>query len=132
MDRLEQLIEEYQDDLTFEFRSDMPDSLSGLIIEDHVLINSDIDRDQAYITIAEEIGHYETSSNKNILDYSKNRKEENQARRWSYKKILPVHYLNDYKDVEEKVYLYQLAEEFNLPEEVVYNTIEMYKQQGEL
>lgn len=132
MDRLEQLIEEYQNDLTFEFRSDMPDSLSGLIIDNHVLVNSSVDRNKAYITIAEEIGHYETSSEKNITDYSLHRKEEIQARRWGYKKILPVHHLKQFSDSEEEVYLYQIAEELNLPEDVIEKSIEVYKLEGKL
>lgn len=132
MDRLEQLIEEYQNDLTFEFRSDMPDSLSGLIIDNHVLINSSVDRDKAYITIAEEIGHYETSSPKDITNYTLHRKEELQARRWSYKKVVPVHYLKKYSEADEKVYLYQIAEELDLPEDIIEKSIEVYKLEGKL
>ncbi|EKU93391.1 Domain of uncharacterised function (DUF955) [Alloiococcus otitis] len=132
MDRLEKLIDEYHDELSFEFRSDMPDSLSGLIVDNNVFINSNIDRDQAYIVLAEEIGHYETSSPKDITNYKLHRKEEIQARRWSYKKVVPVHYLKKYSEAKDKVYLYQIAEELDLPEDVIEKSIEVYKLEGKL
>ena len=131
MDRAEELMDEYRDQLNFEFRSDMPDNLSGLIVGNNVYINEKLDEKEKYLTLAEEIGHYETSTTKNITNYSLNRKEELQARRWGYKKIVPIHLLKKYTKMDE-VFLYEIADELNLPEHLIKKSIEVYKLEGKL
>ena len=78
----------------------------------------------------EEIGHYETSTYKDITDYSMNGKEETVARRWSYGKLIPVDKFARYQDSEDAVLLYEIAEDLELPENIVESAIYMYKVKG--
>lgn len=79
-------------------------------------------------TLAEEIGHYFTTHG-NILDQTKiiNIKKEIQARRWAYRKLLP---LSIFIDAYEKNRLnkYDMLEDNDITEEFLDNCIRYYKQ----
>ncbi len=134
MNELEQLIAEFEDDLTFEFDKNMPNSLAGLIVDKTVYINANLPLNEAIACLTEEIGHYKTSSNKDITDYSeiRNMKEEVKARKWSYRKLLPFDKIVKYKNCTEPIYKHDLALELNLPENVIEEAIEMYRKEGKL
>ncbi|AXY24942.1 hypothetical protein CL176_02260 [Suicoccus acidiformans] len=132
MNDLEKLMAEYDNELTFKFRSDMPDCLSGLIVNRKIYINANLPFQQALATLAEEIGHYETSATKNIVNYKEiaNSKEEVKARRWSYQKLIPIECLTKFEN--QTVMNYEVAEELELPVDVIEEAFEMYKVKGEL
>lgn len=130
MERLEDLMDEYNN-LKFVFQPMMPKGLSGFIIKDTVYINSSNTYRRMYSTIAEELGHWETSSQKNITDYRKNGKEELQAREWSYKKIIPIEELERFRN-EEVIADYEMSDELDLPIDVVRGAYDMYKRKGDL
>ena len=87
MTKHEQLMAEYND-LYIEERSMVND---GLYADGCVWINKDMPSNKKLAVLAEEIGHYETSSG-NILDQNNtsNRKQELAAHKWAYEKVLPL------------------------------------------
>ncbi|MGH2065288.1 hypothetical protein ACRCJ1_02695 [Aerococcus sp. L_4] len=52
------------------------------------------------------------------------------ARRWSYGELIPVDHIARYQDSEEAVLLYEIAEDLELPVNVVESAIYMYKVKG--
>ena len=63
----------------------------GLYADGCVWINKDMSANKKVCILAEEIGHYETTSG-DILDQTDtgNRKQELIARKWAYEKLIPV------------------------------------------
>ena len=134
MNNLEMLISEFEDDLFFTFRKDMPEYLPGLIVNTTVYVNSGLPPVQTITKVAEEIGHYSTNVSYNVVDYSNlfNRKQERLARNWSYRKLLPRDQLQVFIDQEGPVHCYDIAEAFEVPEDIVKKAISMYHISGEI
>lgn len=86
MTKYEELIGEYEH-LIIEERPMIND---GLYADGCVWINQDMPSNRKACVLAEEVGHYETSSG-NILDQTNtgNRKQELTARKWAYNKVVP-------------------------------------------
>lgn len=86
MTKYEELIGEYEH-LIIEERPMIND---GLYADGCVWINQDMPSNRKACVLAEEVGHYETSSG-NILDQTDtgNRKQELTARKWAYNKVVP-------------------------------------------
>lgn len=86
MTKYEELIGEYEH-LIIEERPMVND---GLYADGCVWINQDMPTNRKACVLAEEVGHYETSSG-NILDQTDtgNRKQELTARKWAYNKVVP-------------------------------------------
>lgn len=86
MTKYEELIGEYEH-LIIEERPMIND---GLYADGCVWINQDMPTNRKACVLAEEVGHYETSSG-NILDQTDtgNRKQELTARKWAYNKVVP-------------------------------------------
>lgn len=105
--------------------------LKGLIIENTIYLNQYLNDRERYVTLAEEIGHWETTSNKNITDYKLNSKEELIAREWSFKKIVPVEDLKKFKS-KDTITDYEVAEDLDLPINIVREACSMYKRKGAL
>lgn len=63
------------------------DGLKGLYIDGNIAIQSGMTSIESSCTLAEELGHHETSAG-NILDMSdvRNKKQEHKARLWAYNK----------------------------------------------
>lgn len=105
----------------------MPDDLSGLWLDDLILINSNLPETRKAEVLYEELAHHKLTYG-NILDQSKwiNRKFENYARRHGYEAALPLRII-----VEAYNYgvsnLYELAEYVQLSEEHVLEILEHYK-----
>lgn len=74
----------------------MPKGLSGLYFDNVIKINKHIFFYEKTGVLAEELGHYETTHG-DISDLSciRNRKLEVVARRWGYRKIVPIKRLVD-------------------------------------
>lgn len=132
LNNLEILISEFEDELIFSYRKDMPEYLPGLIVNTTVYVNSGLPPVQAITKIAEEIGHYSTSVEYNLIDYSNlfNWKQEKLARNWSYKKLVPINKLKQFVSNKEVVQLHEIAEEFEVPEDFIDEAINSYKEKG--
>lgn len=124
----------YDDKLRFIFDDNMPNGLRGLIINDTVYLNKNLNYEELVATIAEEIGHYETSPNANVTVYEEknNGKIEQTARKWSYKKLVPYDKLKSFIKNKEAVHDYELAEEFEVPKEIIKEAVNMYIADGKL
>lgn len=122
----------YDDKLKFLLDPDMPFGLSGFIIGDTVYLNKELPYEELVATIAEDIGHYETSTHGEMTNYDKNSKSEYIARRWSYKKLIPYDDLKSFVKDKETVHDYELVEEFEVPKEIIEEAINMYRVDGKL
>lgn len=134
MNKQERLMSYYDGELKFIYDESMPAGLSGLIIENTVYLNKNLSHEELVATIAEEIGHYKTSPQIDITDYNnlRNRKSEHIARKWSYKYLVPFHQLKSFVKNKEAVYDYELAEEFEVPKEIIEEAVNMYRVDGKL
>lgn len=132
MNELEDFISKYDNELYFHFEEDMPDDLSGMILGNHIYVNKRKPLSAQLSTVAEEVGHYFTSSHKNITNYDNHAKDELMARRWSYGQLIPVDHIARYQESEDAVLLYEIAEDLELPENIVESAIYMYKIQGKI
>lgn len=133
MNELEFLMSSFQNDLTFIFRKDMPDSLHGLMVENTIYINANLPFRESVQVLAEEIGHHKTlPQGIDITDYSNltQRKLEIKGREWGYGRLVPVDKLNEYVSKRESVTRYELAEEFGVTDDYVQEVIETYKRKG--
>jgi len=130
LNELEKFIAKYDDKFYFHFDEEMPDELSGMIIGRDIYINKRKSLTTQLSTVAEEVGHYKTSLNKDITNYHKYGKEESMARRWSYGQLIPVDDIARYQDSEDAVFLYEIADDLNLPDQIVESAIYMYKVKG--
>lgn len=105
----------------------MPDDLSGLWLDDLILINSNLPETRKAEVLYEELAHHKLTYG-NILDQSKdiNRKFENYAKRHGYEAALPLRII-----IEAHHYgvsnLYELAEYVQLSEEHVLEILEHYR-----
>ena len=101
----------------------MRDGLSRIIIGGDNCINKRKSLTTKLSTVAEEFGHYFTSSHKNITNSDKHPKDEETARRWPYEQLIPVDHLARYQNNEDAVLLYEIAEDLVLPENIVESAI---------
>ncbi|GMR69740.1 hypothetical protein NUITMVRA1_04160 [Aerococcus viridans] len=106
--------------------------MNFLIIGRDIYINKRKSLTTQLSTVAEEVGHYFTSSHKNITNYNKHAKDETMARRWSYGQLIPVDHIARYQDSEDALLLYEIAADLELPEAIVERAIYMYKIQGKI
>lgn len=123
MCKYDDLLAEYDERLCIEERDMKNDGLYG---DGCVWIRRSMSSARKACILAEEIGHYETSSG-DILDQRdpNNVKQENKARRWAFEKLLP----------EENIYLaamngyvttWDIADYFDLDEEFVKAALRYY------
>ncbi len=100
----------------------------GLYCDGYVWINKSLSTNEKVAILAEEMGHHFTSSG-NILDqkFINNRIQESRARFWSYVELLKE---DDIKLAIKKSAcrnMYELAEELNVDEEFLKETIKYYE-----
>ncbi|MGK4178855.1 ImmA/IrrE family metallo-endopeptidase [Lapidilactobacillus dextrinicus] len=99
MDRFDEIMSDYPD-MTLKFER-MPNGLKGIAIGNQITINNEISQQEQLQWLYEELGHLETSvgdiSNYSSLD---NMKQEQQARSWGIKHLLPIDSINKYKAKE--------------------------------
>lgn len=123
MTEYEKLIAKY-DNLHIEEKIMVND---GLYADGYVWINKNMPECKRYCTLAEEIGHHETSVG-NILDQSDidNCRQENIARKWAYEKILPIESillaLND-----NHTETWDMAEHLGVDEEFLKDALRYYR-----
>ncbi|OHP78953.1 ImmA/IrrE family metallo-endopeptidase [Staphylococcus sp. HMSC063A07] len=106
----------------------MPDNLSGVWLDDLILINSNLPETRKTEVLYEELAHHKLTYG-NILDQSKwiNRKFENYARRHGYEAALPLRIIIEAHHFGVSN-LYELAQYVQLSEEYVLEILEHYKQ----
>lgn len=98
----------------------------GLYGDDVIWINRSLSENRKTCILAEEIGHYKTSSG-NILDLTdiNNAKQELKARKWAYNKLIP------FEKIIEAVNAgcgkpYEFAEYLDLDEAFVIECLKYY------
>ncbi|SLN00159.1 Phage protein [Brachybacterium faecium] len=106
--------------------SNMPVGQKGLYINGTILLN----KNQSYIekrcTLAEELGHHETTYGDIVYsDVIVNRKLEIIARRWGYKKLIPKDTLQEAYN-KNFIYYYEMAEYLDVTEEFLHECIKYY------
>ena len=104
--------------------------IKGLYGDNVICINKIIETNtEKACVLAEEIGHYHTSSG-DILDQSKlaNKKQEKRARNWAYERLVPLDGLvKAYKlGVRNR---YELADYLGVTEKFVDDSIDRYKEE---
>ncbi|WP_029502534.1 ImmA/IrrE family metallo-endopeptidase [Lachnoclostridium phytofermentans] len=99
----------------------------GRIIDNHIYIKSDMIKSEKLTTLAEEIGHYETTVG-DILnqDISNNVKQEIKARYWSYDKLIGLHRIIDAYNARclDK---FDIADYLNVPLTFLESSISYYR-----
>ncbi|MBF1171308.1 MAG: ImmA/IrrE family metallo-endopeptidase [[Eubacterium] sulci] len=124
MNRYEELIAEYENELNIEEHSMIN---KGLYCDNIVWINRKMSTAEKLSIVAEEIGHYKTSSG-NILDQDSiaNIKQELQARRWAYEKVLPLDLVMQ-AITNGLTEVYDLAEHFDVTEMFMRECLKHYR-----
>jgi len=110
--------------IEFSFRG----GLKGLYSDNTIAIRSDIPTTtEKKCILAEELGHHHVTTG-NIIDLKSvcNRKQERQARKWSYEKLIPL------KSIIKVSYsgctnLHELAEHLDVTEEFLKEALEYYQ-----
>ena len=122
MTKYEELIGEYEH-LIIEERPMVND---GLYADGCVWINQDMPTNRKACVLAEEVGHYETSSG-NILDQTNtgNRKQELTARKWAYNKVVPEEKISEaisagYTEV------WEIADHLDVDEQFLIEALKYY------
>ncbi len=101
--------------------------LKGLYVDGNIAIQKGMTSAESGCTLAEEIGHHETSFG-NILDLSdiRNRKQEQKARLWAYNKQIGLTgIIQGYRQHCRN--LYELADCLGVTEEFLKEALECYR-----
>jgi len=107
----------------------MNPSIKGLYGDNIIWLNQGLTPSAVKTCVlAEEMGHYHTSSG-NILDQTKvgNLKQEKRARNWAYEKLIPLQSLVE-ASKEGVRNQYELAEFLEITEEFLEHAIDHYKE----
>lgn len=121
----ENLLNEYNDQvLVFE----KPQINNGYYSDGIIVIKDSLPGDEKNCTLAEELGHYHTTQG-NILDQSKiiNIKKELVARRWAYRKLLPLEvFIKSFEN--RRLNKFDMIEDYEVTEEFLEASIHYYRQ----
>ena len=124
---MEKLESEYPE-LRIETDLNMPKHQGGFIYNKHIVLNANKSYQEQHSALAEEIGHYETSSGSIInLNTPQKRQQEARARRWGYQKVINLDglvacYRNDMTTTSE------VADFFEVTPEYLWKAIDAYRQ----
>ena len=120
----EKLLSEYDDQvLVFE----KPQINNGYYSDGIIVIKDSLPVDEKNCTLAEELGHYHTTHG-NILDQSKiiNIKKESIARRWAYRKLLPLEvFIKSFEN--RRLNKFDMTEDYEVTEEFLEASIHYYR-----
>lgn len=106
----------------------MPKNIRGLYGDNVIWVNKKIEsQTEKACVLAEEIGHYHTSTG-HILDQSciLNRKQEQRARRWAFEKLVPLTSLIEAFKLGVRT-RFELAEYLNVTETFLGQALQYYK-----
>lgn len=110
------------------YEEHMESDLKGIYCDKVVWLNSNVKSPKEKVCIlAEELGHYHTSSG-NILDLAdiRNQKQEKRARGWAYEKLIPLQRLVE-ASKEGVRNRYELAEYLDVTEEFLEDALTQYR-----
>lgn len=106
--------------------SHMPIEQKGLYMGNVIFLNKCQTEIEKGCTLAEEFGHHETTyGNISCLDDCTSCKLELIARRWGYRKILPIEKIQDALN-QNFEYLYEFADYLNVTEQYLKSALEYY------
>lgn len=99
----------------------------GLCKGNFIAVNKNLNTAQKKCVLAEELGHFYTTTD-NIIDLKniRNAKQEEVARRWSYRKLIPIQDLINISKTGIK-YDYEVAEELGVTISFLHACIDYYK-----
>ena len=122
MTKYEELIGEYEQ-LIIEER---PMENEGLYADGCVWINKNMSANKKACILAEEIGHYETTSG-DILDQTNtgNRKQELIARKWAYNKVVPEEKISEAIS-EGYTEVWEIADHLDVDEQFLKDALQYY------
>lgn len=107
---------------------EMPQKLAGFIHNNTIFINKDNSYRKQLETVAEEIGHYETSAGDIVATENKleQAKQERKARDWGYQKLVSLSGLIVcYRQGFET--LHEVADFFDISEQYLLESLDMYR-----
>ncbi|MCA1180084.1 ImmA/IrrE family metallo-endopeptidase [Bacillus licheniformis] len=111
------------------YEKQMPYRLKGLYSNNIIWINNNMETSyEKACILAEELGHYHTSSG-DIVNQNKiqNRKQEKVARSWAYERLVPLSkIIQAHKEAIRN--RYELAQYLEITEEFLENAIKRYKE----
>jgi len=103
--------------------------IKGLYSDSTIWINNELSSVEKGCILAEELGHYHTSCG-DILDQKniQNRKQENRARNWAYKRLIPLrNIVTAHKfGIRNR---YELAQYLNVTEEFLQEALTRYQEE---
>jgi hypothetical protein len=128
MDVYEQLLAHTSENSIAVVRMNLKGNLKGLYADKTIALNSSINsKSEETCILAEELGHYHTSSG-DILDMTniKNKKQELVARGWAYQKLVPFEkicnaFKNGVSSQSELVEILEVTDEFLVKALQYYN-----------
>lgn len=113
----EDLLNEYSDE-DLVIKEKPLQSSNGRIYNNRIAIRHDLTTVDKTCTLAEELGHYYTTTG-DILDQTNvsNRKQEHRARMWAYEKLIPVQlfilaFKHGCRSIHETAEFLEVSEEF--------------------
>lgn len=125
MDRIDKIMKDYPE-LQVEYIY-MDNELGGYIYRDRILLDSSKTEDELVPILYEELGHYETTVG-NISNYSSNddRKQEQRARVWGLKHLVPLSTIKQFKK-QKYDDDYEVADELGIRLTYLHEAGEVYK-----
>lgn len=123
MVKYEELMAEYENELLIEER---PIRNYGLYADNIIWIKNGLNSNLKYCVLAEELGHYHTTSG-DILDQTSldNQKQELKARRWAYEKIIPIENIR-FAINDGHIEIWDMAEYLNVDENFLKDALRYY------
>ena len=116
-------------------------SINGAYVESEgrtfIVINKDLPQRERRCTLAHEMGHYHNSSLINHVEprseYERtlNQRVEHRANRWAAEHLIPQRDLEQYLDKHETAMAHDLADYFDVTEEVAAFRMELYRRQND-
>lgn len=131
MDKFEKIVQEVPADIIVDDQANLKPTIKGFYTNesgiDLILINKGASPTEKLCILAEELGHYYTTSG-DITDQAdvKNRKQEKKARRWAVERLICLDDLIDgfEKGVGNK---HELAEHLGVTEEFLHTALAHFK-----
>lgn len=118
----EKLLAEFEDEILIEEHSMI---LDGLYCDGCAWIREDMTTAEKLCILAEEIGHHKTSSGDILnLGLASNAKQEEKARRWAYRKLLPEPLIAE--AIKKSSSFTEAAEELGVSEDFLIDAIIYY------
>lgn len=101
------------------------DSLEGLYVDNTILINTLVQENKYNEILGHELGHHFTLEGNNLLEHQSKDLQEFYADAWSYREIIPLQKLAQYKlwEYEE----WEVLECENITHDFLCKTFEYYK-----